>query len=250
MVLTTPVSAAFVTPMAVDFASALWVFAERTKSVSTARSASTGHVSRAASRQVFVPAPVSAMSRRVVVRNLSDALWMWIAMHRTPATYNPTRASLHVKVPVSAPLDSFVTQTRRFVEGARGWPIVRMRAGPVMRDFVSHRRIASHRRTALKMRFVMWKSACVSGAVMGMTAVLVARCVAHRGCVWKAWKAALKISTVYAVAFVQKVNVLRLAMVTHRVLACRHVMQILAGALKPPMGNASALKIALALESA
>ena len=85
---------------------------------------------------------------------------------------------------------------------------------------------------------------------MAMTVVLGVRFVASRGFVEKAWKVALRTSTVYAAAFVQKVNVLRLAMVTHRVLACRHVMQILAGALKPPMGNASALKIALALESA
>ena len=81
---------------------------------------------------------------------------------------------------------------------------------------------------------------------MVMTAALVARCVANRGSVEKALKAALKISTVYAVAFVQKVNVLSLVMATPRALACRHVMVILAGALKPPMGNASAPRIALA----
>ena len=84
---------------------------------------------------------------------------------------------------------------------------------------------------------------------MVMTAALVARCVANRGCVWKAWKVASKISTVYAVVFAQKVNVLRLAMVTHRVLACRRVMETLAGALKRLMGNALAPKIALALGS-
>ena len=124
-----------------------------------------------------------------------------------------------------------------------------MRDGPVLKVSVSRRRCFAPENCPQNEVCDVEFGVCIEGCD-GDDSCPGRQVCSEQGLCGKALKVALRTSTVYAAAFVQKVNVLRLAMVTHRVLACRHVMQILAGALKPPMGNASALKIALALESA